>query len=174
MSDDLRSQHPVDRLIRDLIATKRQPSSSEIAAIVDRIATAPFDPRLRIPVLNGHRGISYQGQTLGARASALDYHLVKRVMIERQWAHGTSAVDYLSDLHEAARAPDAQLALYDRRGGSMTAVVSWNRIPHTRRGTDSLPWLLVVFSADRGTIVTGYQVSSEHPDNIPEDVPWLR
>jgi hypothetical protein len=174
VADDAHSQHPVDRLIRELIATRRHPSPSEVAVIGDRIATAPFDPRRRIPVLTGHRGISYQGQKLGARASALDYHLVKRVMIERQWADGTSAVDYLSDPHEAARAPDARLVLYDRRGGSMTAVVSRNRILHSRRGTDSLPWLLVVFSADRGTIVTGYQVSSDPPNNIPEDGLWLR
>ena len=50
----------------------------EIVAIVDRIASAPFDPRLDRPVLTQHRGIIYQGQTLGARASSLYYHLVSK------------------------------------------------------------------------------------------------
>jgi hypothetical protein len=56
----------------------------------------------------------------------------------------------------------------------MAAIISRTAIAHARRGASFLPWLLVVFSADRGTIVSGYQVSSNPPDNVPEDALWSR
>ena len=56
----------------------------------------------------------------------------------------------------------------------MAAIIAENRILPGRLGPEALPWVLVVFSADRGTIVSGYQVSSNPPSNIPEDGLWLR
>jgi hypothetical protein len=97
MPDDLLSQHPIDRLIRELIATRRFALPEEIDRIVERIASAPFDPQSDTSVLTEHRGLTYLGQTLGPRASALAYHLVKRVVIDRQWSFGTSSVEYLTD-----------------------------------------------------------------------------
>ena len=116
----------------------------------------------------------YQGLTLGARAPALTYHLMKRVVGDRQWAKGKTADEYLSDLHGAAQAPDARIALYRRRGGHLASVIAANRIAPWRLGSEAAMWLLVVFSADRGTIITGYQTSSDVPLNIPEDALWLR
>jgi hypothetical protein len=56
----------------------------------------------------------------------------------------------------------------------MAAIIAQNRIPQGRLGSGALPWILVVLSADRGTIVTGYQSSSSTPANIPEGGLWLR
>jgi hypothetical protein len=174
MLDDIRSQHPVDRLIRELIATRRAPEPLETAAIVDRIATAPFDSQTVVPVRMKHRGLTYQGEVLGARASTLTYHLVKRVIDDEQWAFGTTAAEYLADLRQAARSLDVSVLVYERRGGCMAATISPNRIPAVRRGLNALPWMLVVLSADRGMIVSGYQTSSDRLTNIPEDALWLR
>ena len=161
MSDALLRQHQVDRLIREIIATRRPVQADEIDQIVDWIATAPFDPGPAAPVRMKRRGMTYQGHTLGARASALTYHLVKRVVDEGQWAFGTTSAEYLADLREAARIQDGWLVLYRRRGGDMAVVLSQNRIAPNRLGPAALPWIVVVFSADRGTIISGYQVSSE-------------
>ena len=174
MSDALFSQHPVDRLIREIIATRRSVQAAEIDQIVDRIASAPFDPQLGVGVLTEHRGLTYLRQTLGSRASSLTYHLVKRVVVEEQWAYGTSPEEYIADLREASRASDARIVVFERRGGSMAAIIAEDRILPRRLGPEALPWVLVVFSADRGTIVSGYQVSSNPPSNIPEDGLWLR
>jgi hypothetical protein len=174
MSDARLSQHPVDRLIREIIATRRPVLADEIDQIVDRIATAPFDPDPAIPVRIKHRGMTYQGHTLGARASALTYHLVKRVVDEDQWAFGTTSADYLADLREAARAQDGRLVLFRRRGGAMAIILSPNRIAPNRLGPAALLWIVVVFAADRGTIISGYQASSETQVHIPEDRLWLK
>jgi hypothetical protein len=140
----------VDRMIREIIATRRPVLADETNAIVDRIASAPFDPRPDVPVPTPDRGLSYEGQILGARASALTYHLVKRVVSERQWAYGTSAEEYLADLRESARSPGARLAVYWRRGGHMAGILAENRVDPVRRGPEAQRWLLIVFSADRG------------------------
>lgn len=73
------SQHPTDRLIRELIRTKRAAAEAEIQAILERMATAAFNQQMvRVPAML--RGISYQGQTLGDRAGSLFLHLIRRVV----------------------------------------------------------------------------------------------
>src|SRR2546429_6729293 len=102
---------PADALIREIILTKRTPIESEIAVILGRMASAPFNRR-QMKVPRRDRGHTYRGQTLGERADSLTYHLVKRVVIEEQWALGTTPDDYVEDLHRAVRDPQARLAVY--------------------------------------------------------------
>jgi len=168
------SEHPVDRLIRDLIDTRRQATMDEIEQIVDRIVSASFDTRLSAVVPVRDRGLFYQGQTLGPRAAALTYHLAKRIVGDREWAYGTTAQQYVTDLQTAVNSRDARLVLYRRRGGHLATSLATNRVPPSRLGPQAKPRLLVVFSADRGTIITGYQTSFEVPPNIPEGALWLK
>jgi hypothetical protein len=56
----------------------------------------------------------------------------------------------------------------------MAAILAQNRVDPARLGPEALPWLLVVFSADRGTMVSGYQISSVTLSNIPGDALWFR
>lgn len=169
------SQHPADRLIRELIQTGRRPTPSEFGQIIERLATVPFDRRL-VPVPLGLRGLSYQGQILGARADSLTCHLVRRVVDERQWASGTTAAQYVSDLRRAVRAPNARLAVYRRRGGHIAIVLAPTdlAVPTARRAAETLPEVLVVYSADRGIILSGYQVTGLAETGVPEDALWLR
>jgi hypothetical protein len=164
----------IDRLIRELIRTRRAATSEEITQIVERIATAPFDPRMQ-RVKTTERGVRYGDYQLRRDTPSLIYHLVKRVVMERQWAEGTSTEQYLGDLRRAVRMPSAHLGLFQRRGGSMAATVSLTRlvVPRERRTPRSLPRLLVVFSADRGCIVSGYQVTGLATIALPKEVVWL-
>ena len=168
------SQHPVDVLIRELIATRRAATAGEVAAIVARMASAPFDERAaRVRI--AERGTTYLGHTLSADEPRLIYHLIKRVVIEGQWSLGTTAADYLADLRLAIRIPTARLLVYERRGGTLTASIAPTSdvLGNARRGPNSLPYLLVVYSADRGAIITGYQFSNWESIRLSEEVVWL-
>ncbi len=56
----------------------------------------------------------------------------------------------------------------------MTLTPTADAVPNARRAASSLPEILVVYSADRGMIITGYQVSSSSQTGIPAEARWLR
>jgi hypothetical protein len=171
----VQSQLPVDQLIRELVDTGRAATDEEVVRIIDRMASVPF--KLEVgPVRRRDRGASHQGQTLGARADALTYHLIKRVAIERQWGQATTANEYLADLRRAIQLSDARLGVFFRRGGYIAATITPTNLvlPLARRGPRLLPNLLVIYSADRGIILSGYQFSTLEQTGIPEEVRWLR
>lgn len=167
------SQDPVDRLIRALIRTGRDATLEEVDRIVHRMATAPPDRRA-LPVPRRLRGSNYLGRTLGARAEAFFRHLVERVVDEQQWSWGTTEDRYLGDLASAVLDPSARLMVYNRRGENIAAVFAENVVSEERKGQEALPYIFVVYSADRGKIITGYQISGLGEVSIPEGFGWLR
>jgi hypothetical protein len=173
-ADHRPGSHPVDHLVQELVRTGRAATADEVERIGERIATATFGPS-EVRVRPRERGLSYQGRALRTRDDSLFVHLVRRVVLERQWAAGTTADDYLADLRQAVRSPQRRLAIYLRRGGHLAATISptLSGVPASRRGPEALPWLLVVYSADRGIIVSGYQISGSETAAIPEDARWL-
>ncbi len=166
------SEHPVDRLIRELIGTGRQATAGEVERIVEHLATAPFDGRV-VSVPCRYRGLTYQGRTLTDRERSLFLHLVQRVVEDEQWADGTTEGRYLADLWDAVREPTARLLLYRRRGGPVAAVLAPDTVPPPRRGLEAQPLVYVVYSADRGRIISGYQASEVETISIPGDALWL-
>lgn len=52
--------------------------------------------------------------------------------------------------------------VYKRRGENIAAVFAENVVPEERRGPEALPYIFVVYSADRSKIITGYQTKSRH------------
>lgn len=174
MPEHGQSSHPVDLLIREFIETRRSAGPEEIARILERIATAEFDTRL-VRTRTRERGVSYENRQLMRWDDALFVHLVRRVVGDAQWAAGTTAEEYLTDLRRTIRAGPVGLALYFRRGGSLAAVLAPTdlAVPAERRGARSHPELAVIYSADRGIILTGYQVPSRDELAIPEDAQWL-
>lgn len=175
MAGEREIQHPVDRLIHEVVRAGREITSTEIEQILERIATAPFNPQVvRVPV--EERELSHYGEILGERVSSLTYHVFKRVVVEGQWALGTTTADYLTDLRHAVRHPDAHCAVYYRRGGVIAATVTLTRavVPRARLGPNAQPLLFVAYSADRGVLITGYQIRSLDTIAIPESARWLR
>ncbi len=169
------SQHPVDQLIRGLIGSGRPATTAEVQQILSRMAAVPFDQRV-LPVLIKLRGVTYQGRTLGSREPALWIHLVQRVVGDEQWSHGTTARAYLSQIRRAVRAASARLLVYERRGGAIAGTLAPTRdvLPAARQGPRALPLFFVVYSADRGTITSGYQATGPEMLSIPGDARWLR
>jgi hypothetical protein len=162
-----------DQLIEELVRTARQPPRDESSRLVERLATAPFAPGVvRVP--EKHRGPSYLGRTVGARESGDFYHLVKRVSVDEQWAGGTTLAEYVADLRAAVRSSDARLVVYRRRGGVMAAALAPNAMPSVRLGPQPQPFLYVLYSADRSTIISGYQASGLAAISLPGDARWLR
>jgi hypothetical protein len=169
------SHDPADQLILELIATRRPATAEERAAIVARMASVPFDER-DVAVSPEHRLFTYANRQLGPRASSVVYHLVKRVIVDRQWAAAMTTAEYLTDLRSAILSPRARLAIYSRRGGTIAATLTATTlvIPEARLGQDSLDELLVVYSVDRGVLITGYQCSSLATTGIPSEALWLK
>ena len=170
------SSHPVDALIVRLVRDHQTVATpDDVAAIVERIATAPFSRRLvRVPVRV--RGLTYGDIVVERLTDALNYHLVKRVRIDFQWAEGTTAAQLLRDLRAAAQSPQASLLVYARSGDICAATMTPTRrvVPLHRLGPESLPNLLVVYSALQGTLVTGHMFSTIERVNLPEAIRWLR
>ncbi len=164
----------VHRLVEELIATGRAPERTEIDQIIERIATAPFEPReIRAPLPERH--LTYGQYSLAGPVPSLVYHLIKRVVVERQWTPGTTAQLYVRDIRHAVRHPTARLVIYTRRGGTIaTALVPTALVvPVARRGRRALRNIAVVYSVDRGAIITAYQYTDETTISIPRDARWL-
>jgi hypothetical protein len=168
------SQHPADQLVRDLVAGWREPAAGDKGTIVGRVASVPFNVA-EVRVAPAHRGLIYRGEALGERADSLTYHVAQRVLVDRQWSEETTADQFLDDLRAAARHPEARLAAFVRRGGHIVTALAPTEdvVPTQRRGALALSVLAVVFSADRGMIITGYQASSPERISIPENAIWL-
>lgn len=172
-SDD---SHPADRLIHDLIAHPRAATEAEIRLIADRIATAPFNPATQ-KVSLANRKFDYQGATPGRQTDSLTLHLIQRVMRDRQWAMGTTAMDYLRSLHAATRSESVQIALYRQwEERDIAVVIARTRtvLSEQQLGPRSETNLVVVYRADRGILVSGYQFSTMDKITIPDDALWLK
>lgn len=169
------SPHPTDRLIRELVRTRRIALPDEIDGIAARMASAPFDPRIvRVPL--SERGSAHRGRSLGRQDGSLFVHLVRRVVRDRQWSPETTAEQYVGDLRAAAGSPLARLAVFARRGGYLAGAVvpTPSVIPVERLGPRAKGDLWVVYSADRGMILAGYQIDALRSSALPEDAQWLK
>lgn len=164
------SQHPTDLPIRALVDTGRAASAADVAATTARIAAAPLTTdsvRVRVE----ERGAVYEQIVLTDRVSANDYHRVKRVVLDEQWAKSTTATQYRDDLHRAAQHPAARLAVYRRRGSYSAATRTQTNavmLP-AQLGRRPEPLFVVVYSDDRGMSVSGYLATREATVSIPGD-----
>jgi len=147
----------VDALILNLVDTGRQASVSELAMIVAHVAQAPFAGYLaRVP--NQLRQLlSDQGVQLLPKLSPLEIHLHKRINEEEQWPKGTTAAQYVADLHQAIVHIDAQIWHYRYYGQPFVGFLSPTHVQGTE-GTRA--YIFVAYSPTYGTITTGYQATS--------------
>ena len=174
MTDLRLSRHPVDMLIRKIIAGEHRATEGDTEQIIERVATAPFDERpFRVPA--ELLAVTVFGLSLGDREPSLIIHHARR-LLEEQWTTATTVAEYLADLRAGVRDSDARLGLYVRRGGSMAVSIcsTASTVSAARQGVNAQPFVLVAFSADRGAIVSGYQFSDPSTVAIPGDALWLK
>ncbi len=110
----------------------------EVAAIVRHIAAADFN-RNGVTTEAQIRGRTYLGRTVQLWDDSLFVHLVRRVLVQRQWAEGTTQATYLSDLQSAVVHPDAQLRLGLIRELPTVQIVAPNAVVPARRGPRAEP-----------------------------------
>ena len=168
--------HPADRLIHNLIAHPRSAMEQEIRLIIDRIASAPFNTDIQ-RVQRDERGRTYQAITLGVQADSLTLHLFRRVVEDSQWAAGTTAEAFVQSLQRAARDAHNRVALYrhwQNRDLAAVIVPTENVLTPEQMGPAAEPNLLILYLANRGILISGYQFSSMDTIHIPGDALWLR
>jgi hypothetical protein len=160
-------------MIKRLAASQIEPNSEQVGQIMTHIAQSGFASR---PV-NTHKAIVgqvFQGRTLSAREPSLTAHLAKRVLVDEQWAANTTPDEYMADLQQAIAHRDAKMCLFvgrDKR--RVAAILSPNDLPEKHLGARTEPLVFVLYSADHGIIVSGYQISGIETIDLPKDVKWI-
>ncbi|MBI4318674.1 MAG: hypothetical protein HY675_09305 [Chloroflexi bacterium] len=168
-----RAQDEPNRLIREFLNPKRVPTEQEIRRILDHVAQAPFSSRL-VAVDHAVRGRLFQGRTLGDREPSIIAHLAKRALVEHDWAEDVTPKEYVDHLRAVTNDPALRKAVYVRRDKRLfMGLLAPNKIPVALLGRNQSAFLWIVYSADYGTIVTGYQVRGIEEITLPKDVRWL-
>lgn len=160
----------IKQLVED---PNRMPTVEELDALRERVSAADFNARL-METPDGLVGQTFGGRTLRERESSFTVHAAQRVLINEQWASGTTREEYLADLRRAASHPDASFAVYETRDTYILALLApiEGTVPEERRGSRSGTLVQVIYSANRGRITTGMQ-TDEPEGNIPRRRRWI-
>jgi len=161
------SANLVDQRIRQIVAGSRSPSIEDVVMIQQRAASATFY-RSEANTPNDLVGMQLpDGHVIGERERSIYIHLAKRIQ-QGQWDRSTSPEGYLNDLQAFTKRDDVQVLLYERRGGNMAAFIG----PAPQGGDESN--MIVIYSADRGMIVSGYRFGNFSDLNLGTNQRWLR
>ena len=89
----------VDDLILGLIAFGRKATSTELDAIVQQVARAPFATYLSHVPSSVRIGLSRFGVTLPtSKVRTVEWHLRKRIYLDKQWPVDTTEAQFIADL----------------------------------------------------------------------------
>jgi hypothetical protein len=152
----------VDQLIHSLVASNRPATAEEQQQIIAYVAQIPVSAR---PVTINR----WLRQTLQARGCqvpsgkqpAVAVHLLKRIYFDGQWLAGTTVEQFTRDLHQAVQHPDVQLWTYRWLGEACAGLLAPSHVQHVPHPET---FIFVAYSADHGTITTGFQASG--PETI--------
>lgn len=168
------SRHTVDVRIRELSDPSTEMTNDDLDAIVEHVATASFSAKQwSIP---HQMRIVFDGVQVGATAESALYHVLKRVVHDRQWSTATSLSGYFEDIVATVQSSSSRIAVFRRWQQTTVAFLAETSaiVPVHRRGAAALPFVLVLYSADTGKINTAYMVASEPAARIPGHARWLR
>ena len=147
-----------DQLVHSLINTGRQATADELRQIIEHVAQAPLASRLLKINRWLRRTLERKGISIPReRLSAGELHLLKRIRLDRQWPPDISVEQFVADLHQAVRHPDVQVWTYRWLGGSFAGFLAPS---HVQDVSSPEEFIFVAYSADHGTIKTGFQASS--------------
>lgn len=151
----------VDALIIELVNSGRQATEEELARIIAHVAQAPFASHLVRPPRWLRDALAERGITLPARVPADEFHLLRRIYLDKQWPPGTTVETYVQDLQQAVRHPEAEIWTYRYYGAPAIGFLAPSHVPGTSVST---PFLFVAYNPQYGTLVTGYQTAG--PDKV--------
>lgn len=170
------SDHPINRLIHQLAESRRPATAGEIEAIREHVASVGFDPTSMARVGDRISGLVWGGRVMHAddRLPNGQVHYLKHVMIGQEWPPGTRVGQYVESLRRAIRDPRGGIAIDSRFGFVRLTFVARS---FAYQGPAGGEWILVGYTVDYGSWVTGYQ-----PDNglrrvvldESKDGRWLR
>jgi hypothetical protein len=166
------SEHEVDCLIRGIVAGVSE-EKGDLERVVEHVRKAEFASH-RVRVASRIVGQEFQGSVLMKKEKSLLAHLAKRVLADDQWSANTSAGDYVRHLREAAADPDAKVVVYERGNRRFAGFYVPNKIPKSFLGSEADSHVWVVYDADHGKIVSGYQVESLDKVDTGKRTIWLR
>ena len=147
-----------DHLIRVLIRTGRRATAAEVQQIIEHVAQAPFASRPMRLTRWLRRALEEKGVSIPqSKLPSVELHLLKRIHFDRQWPPGTSVEQFVADLHRAVRHPDVQVWTYRWLNESFAGFLAPS---HVQEVVAPEAFIFVAYSADYGTIKTGFQASS--------------
>jgi hypothetical protein len=147
-----------DDLIKALINTKRLADEAELAQIVQHVSQKPMSTRL----IKINQWLRYElamrsVQVPSDRIPSVELHLLKRIHFDGQWPLDTTPAQYETDLHRAVLHPQVRVWTYFRLKEHCVGFLAPSHI-HSVPNPET--FIFVAYSADFGTIKTGYQASS--------------
>jgi len=147
----------IDALIIELIESGRQATDEELSQIVAHVAQAPFASRLvRISPRLRDAFAAALGKTVPRRLPSIESHLLKRIHLEQQWPVGTTARQYVTDLHLAVRHPATRIWTYAYRTEPMGGFLAPSQVQDAPQPE---AFVFVAYNARYGAITTGFQAS---------------
>lgn len=164
-----------DEVIIELHANPgRKANEAEIQAIRDRLTGADLLEEVRIRPSS--RGLSASGYTLVGGEGSLVHHLVRRIVLDEQWADGTTPEQYLTDLRASINDGSARFGVGKPSGNTapLVYVFADNLVPQWRRGRRDESLMFVLYGVADGVIITGHMVSGANAVRRADDFRWLR
>jgi hypothetical protein len=147
----------IDDLILKLIETGRQASAEEVTAIIDHVAQAPFASYLAHVPSPVRIGLAQVGITLPpGKVRAVEWHLLKRIYLDKQWPVGTTEAAFMADLHRALLHEQTQIWTYRYYTHPYAGFLSPSAIQQVAQPQR---YIFVAYSPAFGTITTAYQTN---------------
>ncbi len=150
----------VDGLIQTLIAKKRYATNEEVQQIIEHIAQRPLATYLIKMTLWLRQALATRGVAVPAtKLPSAQIHLLKRIYYDGQWPAGTTISQFETELHRAAHHEAVQLWTYRWVNEHFAGLLAPS---HVRNVPEPEDFIFVAYSADYGTIKTGFQASGVH------------
>jgi hypothetical protein len=144
----------IDALIVELIESGRRATDDELSQIV---AQAPFASRpVRISPRLRDKFAAVLGKPVARQLPSVEFHLLKRIHLEQQWPVGTTARQYVTDLHFAVRHPAARIWTFEYR---TEPIVGFLAPSHIQNAPKPEAFVFVAYNARYRTITTDFQAS---------------
>lgn len=145
-----------DTLILGIIDAGRQASPTEVQTIINHVMMAPFASyQSRVP-LRIRQGLGSIGIACPPLMPNVEWHLLERIYLDRQWPLETTSARYVDDLHQTVAHPNVEVWTYRYFNRPYVGFLSPS---HVQGLPGSELFLFVAYSPIFSTLTTGYQTA---------------